>query len=637
MSKSPSFQTVLLVLPQQVKLFQLAEDNWQPLELDLTLDQPVSSEAVSAVSGQNTLVLVSDDFAGHLQFTQENKKAQLERSVILEKLEDEYEIDTMVYHLDWQTNTVNRQLVQLSVTGLENEIIDQVTKWLEGANPKKLWIMPIAWFSSVLKSIDPALIAIIDDGQAHVSHHYLGIDDARVLNIADLPAYVQARQEERPETHLVYLAADSKSQTKVEKELTELEGISVQPLFEEAVDNVWPTIISEVLSKGLVLSELWHLVREGQADNHVASKVALEPEKEVESETILEPKQEPEFKTELEDVVEKETTSEATPKPTSEASLETEPIPNDLMAEAQPSSEAASLPVPTPPPALSSSSPTVVEDTQSDISVEKEDATKVHKVENKIELKSESKEEPKEDSKEKQSVEASQKTEVSVKKEVTSKETITETGPQSAEQSSAAEAIPSVEPVSVLQQLKGSGVKSSNGDRYLEVPPKKRSWWVPILVFLVVAILTAVIAGAVFWSQEGAKYLGFIDPVVQEPTFQPTPTPELAEESPTATAEAELTELVEVDKTASSILVLNATGIPGLAGKNQTMLTDAGWEEVEVGNATGAYADANFVTGASEAQLASLQEDLEIELRLVEEVDEDQAANYDIVIILAAK
>ena len=154
---------------------------------------------------------------GHLQFSQENKKSKLNEAAIKQLLEEEYDIDVEVYDLNWQSFTLSRQLVQLSVSGVEQEVLEKVRDWLVPTGAKKVWLMPFAWFISTLKSVDPALIAVLIDNEIHVSHHYLGIDDARVLSQEDLPKYIQVRQKERKETHLLYVQSPSRKRKSIDK------------------------------------------------------------------------------------------------------------------------------------------------------------------------------------------------------------------------------------------------------------------------------------------------------------------------------------------------------------------------------------------------------------------------------------
>lgn len=108
----------------------------------------------------------------------------------------------------------------------------------------------------------------------------------------------------------------------------------------------------------------------------------------------------------------------------------------------------------------------------------------------------------------------------------------------------------------------------------------------------------------------------------------PSPAP-----SPTATAGA----AVATIKT-QRILVVNATGITGRAGRVKSSLTAAGYRNVDTGNATGKYEKGNFVlTAKSEPQaITQLQTDTKLTLTAGTQAKttEDAAGKYDIVLVI---
>lgn len=643
MSTAPNFSTVLFVGENNLRLFYLPQKNWHSLDADLNLDSDLPAEAKKRIQGENVLVVVSDSFNGHLQFTQENKKTALQDEAILSKLEEDFEIDTQAYHLDWKSFSVNRQVVQLCVSGIEQDTLDKVTAWLEPAQPKKVWAMPFAWFVSPLKSVDPALIAIYDQDKVHVSHHYLGIDDARVLSLDDLDKYVAARREERKETHLLYVAASNKDRSQLDKAIKQ-EEVTTQSLLEESSSDVLLDVVTAATEKGQgAWNELWHY--------DLTAGLEAETTKE-------------------EDQDKEELPAVATTTTDSKTESSEEPASADA---------ASSLPVPTPPPSVSEvgEPETVVSSSADEEPMEdeaeanleedlsensKEDQTPVVEKEEEPEPVAEKEPtNPKNVASAETKVAATDTQEESAaldasETEDKDSEPVVETPKliadneeeQSLDKASSDDQPeketkevepekPVVKPV-LTEQLKGSGVKANNAQRYAEVE-ESRSWKGPILVFFMVVILTALVGGAIFWSQEGAQYLGFIDTFVEQPTPTPTPTPEATmEPTPEATQEAQLEEpeVTSSQKEETSIIVLNATGVAGLAGRTRTTLQEAGWEDVAVGNASGTYNDADFIVTQDESLTTVLSTDLDRELKKVESVKEPQASSYDVVIILAA-
>ena len=139
--------------------------------------------------------------------------------------------------------------------------------------------MPFAWFISTLKSVDPALIAVLIDNEIHVSHHYLGIDDARVLSQEDLPKYIQVRQKERKETHLLYVQSPSRKRKSIDKSLKDLE-ITTQSLLSDSTDDTLLDVVQAVLTKGTEsLGELLHFEMEfaGKTEDNQAAVPATVP------------------------------------------------------------------------------------------------------------------------------------------------------------------------------------------------------------------------------------------------------------------------------------------------------------------------------------------------------------------------
>jgi len=598
---APQFQTVLFIHEDSIRLFYLPQKNWHALDESALLSEPIPAAMREKLSDKNVLVLVSDSYCGHLQFTRENKKTELTESAITQVLQDEYEIDTDAYELSWQNSVLSRQMVQLSVSGVEKDVLSQTQKWLEGTGAKKVWVMPFGWFLSTLKSVDPALIALLIEDQLHVSHHYLGIDDARVLDIDDIAKYVRARQKERKETHLLYLQTPARKRKLVEKQLVGVE-ISTQSLLVETSDDVLLDVVQAVLSKGQeTIGELLHFEFELAYSEVAASTPAVS--------TLPAP---------------------ATPVAAAIASDLPRPLPPVSLrnaVEVEPDVEDESAPVLEEPVAQTENAP-VSEAVIEDEAILPEEMTGEIDTFSPTAAASVVAKEVAETSSFPAQSEAIDPT-----SEYTDDEDFEELPPKKEKE------LAQDKSSQVLASLKNSGVHSSNGDRYAQMEEKK-SWKGPILVFFLVVTLTAVVGGAIFWSQEGVDSFLSLFPNFrnQSPVQLASPTPmPTVEPSPVvvATESAQPAPEEKVDKATPRILILNATGITGYAGKIKTKLEAAGWEKVSVGNATGTYADATFVQTEMADAIPVLGEDLGKTLKETTKLSEAQAANYDIVLVLA--
>lgn len=633
MSAAPRFRLVLLVENREIRLFSLSQKAWAEWKQPIALSAPVPQEILEEFAGEPTLILVSDSHNGHLQIMQPNKKKNLETATLTHLLEEEYDIDTAAYLLGWRNFAVSRDQVQISVSGVEQEIVRAATEWITPLQPKKLWAMPFAWFISVLKSVDPAFIAVENDDTLLLSHHYLGVDDARVLKLGEVEKYIAMRQKERKETHLLYLQASEKTVATLEKKLAG-NDITIQTLLPDAKQSPLLAAVSAVLERGQsALSELLSfdldvpemempMVAKAAASVAVVEDVtANEPEEEI---TVLDEETAQEDEAETADVA-----TDDLEEVSSVGGL-MPPVP-PLVPPVPPAGAGATAVGTAAGVAVgaaairSASSVEILEDEDDEeFSVESVDEEEPAPVKS-------SRPEPREEVANIQPVRdipvevAAAATEiVAAQDEAEELDTLVDSSPEPVTQD-------------VFSQLKGSGggVHSQNGERYAPVEAK-RSWKGPIIVFFVVVVLTALIGGAIFWSQQGTELMGGLPAASPTPvaTASPVITPE-----PTATASASPApdiDTTEVDKEELTVLVVNATGVNGLAGRVSEALGTAGWDNVQAANATGTYEDgATYVTeGLDAAVITALEEDLDRELT-PGEINEPRASQFDIVIVLA--
>ncbi len=626
-------------------------------------DAAVPAAAAKALKS-SVLVLASDVYMGHLQLLLPNKKQELADDNIASILEDEYEIDTQAYEFASQKFTLSRDQVQMSISGIERETFAAIQSWITPFSPDTVWIMPFGWFVSALKSIEPVLLAVaLSDSEILVSHHYLGVDDAREVTAEDLPAYVKARKAERKETHLMYLQASDELQESVTAQLDEV--LAVHPLVEKKSDSILAAIAEAVWEKGTeALAELLHF--EVSIDATASASAATEASAGDAPETTAD----------------------------SDDATETLEAQQDSSDEMPAESAAADLPKPSLPPLVPPVAEEVAvvasaeEDTAGADSRDSEDSiefkeqsapaeeTKISEPTQdvpKIVVPPEPEEAPVSTGKDKEPVKdatpditpdttekipaassvpapapaavpvaapakksAAAESTASTNAEETAKSSLKVEKPQEAaeapEESSQESAPPQDKK---FGHLTPAGVARASESRYVEVP-RKTSWKLAFLVFLVVVVLTSIIGGAIFWSQQT---VGEPQPLL--PSTTPTPTPLIEAEEATESAEMpELaTVLTEEEKSELSVLVLNALGVPGLAGDTEDQLTDAAWTDISVGNASGSYDDAVFVYVEDETirdqVVATLEEDLDIEITVAPSVSESGSDDYDIVFIIA--
>ncbi len=138
-----------------------------------------------------------------------------------------------------------------------------------------------------------------------------------------------------------------------------------------------------------------------------------------------------------------------------------------------------------------------------------------------------------------------------------------------------------------------------------------RPWWsrlvAPVVVFLIAGAVAFLVA-TYLWKQE------VVTPEEPTPTIEETvqstvtSSPEPTVSTPTSvppTESATPTPVVQFD---AKVAVLNASGISGLAAKNQKILENGGFTKVTAGNVTGDKPDANVVVYASEDLKATAEE-----------------------------
>lgn len=601
MSAAVDFQIVIFADARGVRVFGPTKQGWESLSSKtLSLDTPPSKTLRAQVAAGSALVVVSDDWCGHLQITLPNKKKLLEAESLEQILSQDQGIDTSTYEFAYQRFPVNRETMQVSVSGVEKEPYAKVVAWAQQLATKHVWVMPLSWFVAPLKSIEPALLAVmLSDDTLAISHHYLGVDDARELKFSELAEYVTVRKHERKETHLLYLQATKAVRTKLQKQLGELVGI--HPLTAEASSDPVQEVINAVLDKGVqTLAELLHYEESGTA----APNEAIAP-------AVIDAPESPAARTKKSSTVNEDSVAAELPRPVPPVlpAVAPEIVADDtFLSDADFSDE-------TEPAEVTQIAQPVVREEFPSVSSADED----------LEIIDFSADEP-----------VNQRIIVD-EESVSGTEAGVPAFVQADDDSTEFEQEMLSAPVtkSVLDELATKRQhKEGTQQRYVEV--KKRNSTASIIgVFLLVTVLTAVVAGAVFFSQQTPFKPQAMLPDVN--TASPTPVLE-ASATPTPTPAPALP---ATEKAKQRILILNSTGIAGLAGKTKAELVEMGWTgTIAVGNATGAYSDAVFAYTTEDVVWEALQQDWEnseqtVPLKRAAELSETGTANYDLVIILA--
>ncbi len=172
-----------------------------------------------------------------------------------------------------------------------------------------------------------------------------------------------------------------------------------------------------------------------------------------------------------------------------------------------------------------------------------------------------------------------------------------------------------------------------------------------ILIFAI-TIIVGIVVGIGILLLSGKDVLKSEVSPTPEPTFLPTPEPiaeipvatestqpassNEEEEEEASTPEEGDTEEVAIDK--QKVLVVNATGVAGLAGKVKTALEKEGFKGVQTGNAKGKYEDAGtfvLMKERNSALIKVLEKGSDKTLIYDEDYQtEDAAGTYDAVIVL---
>jgi hypothetical protein len=170
-------------------------------------------------------------------------------------------------------------------------------------------------------------------------------------------------------------------------------------------------------------------------------------------------------------------------------------------------------------------------------------------------------------------------------------------------------------------------LKDIRPDTTKEVEKKSGSKFKVFLGFFVLLLVIAAVVGGVFYYQKGVG--GMIEPTDQEDQKEPGVTVE--EPSATPTEEP-------LDLSSYRVSVLNGSGVAGAAANAKDELEEAGFEEVNIGNADSSDYDSTVVSkkeSVDEKVFEKVRDTLSNDYSVVksdENLEED--STYDVIIIL---
>lgn len=193
-------------------------------------------------------------------------------------------------------------------------------------------------------------------------------------------------------------------------------------------------------------------------------------------------------------------------------------------------------------------------------------------------------------------------------------------------------------------------IPPQNETKDVTIPANKQkggmnSFFKKLFLFLLIFIVTIALGIGIGWgiltlTNKDVNFFQSNDLPTPEPTILPTPEP-VEEASTAAEASAAAVVAEEIDVAKQDILIVNATGVAGLAGKTKTALETEGFSGVKTGNAQGDYENAgNFVLmkEKNSALIKALEEASGLTLTYDEDYQtEDSAGTYDAVIVLNQK
>ena len=513
----------------------------------------------------------------------------------------------------------NESRVQFSA--LEKEIADLLASVLSGKEIRITGIVPLSWTIKSLVSLEPSISVVQIGTRLYLSEHYVGINqtsNAPLGSVENIVETVTTLKGADPNLQTLYLLTNALVEEKLRDALTKI--LPVQQLTLPGDDNLqMPSYVKQLIeAAGSTLNDKNYPVPHFSLGSSAVVTSVVAPDEEVaelgsevqtEEEEVTE-----EVEPELVEAEVADTEEEA-------VAAAVEPVEGEVEAETE---EEATKPEAEESPQLSET----VDEQEVEKAEEKEiepetDLNKPVFEEKAEKISSEVKVE--EDKEDEPTAEDDVKTETQLDKK--------EPEPDNA----------------THRDQEGSDAARVEKQAKKELSPKRKGrtvgdFFKKLLLFILIFALTIAIGLGV-----GYGVLKLTGGNTDEP--EPTPIPEeVVVEEPVvvATDSADASEsagmednsAVEIDKGELSILVVNATGVAGLAGTVRTSLTNDGFTSVNTGNSKGEYsenADLVLMPSKNSALISALEAATGLSLRYDEDYQtEDPDKTYDAVIVLGA-
>jgi hypothetical protein len=185
-----------------------------------------------------------------------------------------------------------------------------------------------------------------------------------------------------------------------------------------------------------------------------------------------------------------------------------------------------------------------------------------------------------------------------------------------------------VHPSSTTSKIETTDVNDwLNGDKEDDTAESGGKGKKVAILIIILMVIAGIVAGGVYYYRSNLQKTETSSEIV---VSEPTPVPQ--EEIPTPSVTPEPVELSEI-----SVSVLNGSGIPGEASVVQALLEDAGFTDIDTGNADSYdFLDTgvSVKTGLSRFVYNSIEEALGTDYSIVESDELDEDSTYDVIIIV---
>lgn len=528
-------------------------------------------------------------------------------------------LDEENFYLDTTILSNYKGTFKVQLTALEKALLTPLNKLLQDKEELKLVsISPLSWTSKAVVSLEPSVAILQLGGYLYLAQHYIGVDQCYHTTLAEAANFaetIKTLKGAEPSLQTVYLLTNSLVDDQLQKALKDT--LPVQQLADLASENEkMPSYIKQILeaaAKTFSIPE--YLLPQFQLDRNYDKQLETAAEEAGTEENEVEAEEEEQVATDqvdadlLEDLVKPVVVGAAAvtlPKPealavttSSELEAKTEEITTTSEGTVKTSSEIE-----------------VKEEVTRDFRDKSEDK---EEAEEEV-IKADSKEENKAvDKDEVEEIDLSQFANLAVEpKTVESKQPDIKVDKNIKETDKTVSANQSATPVSSIPSSKPVIKNQSEASHVAKM----------ILIGLLSFVLTVAVGVGL-----GVVYLRLTQPSSDQATLSPTPSVSPTEvPTPTPT--------ITVDKSAYSLLVVNATGRAGYAGSIASKIEDGGFPTVAAANARGDYEAQDYLlVSTDDAQAQALLKELEtasgLTLQLSSEITkEDSAGNYDAVLVL---